>query len=66
MKFGSLNISYAKALGGFASSFKKHGAFAVLGMGGVLTILWIVLIAWAPLQLLTTAISFAVSEILSI
>jgi hypothetical protein len=66
MKFGSLNISYARRLDGLATSFKRHGSFAVLGLGGVLTIIWIVLIAWAPLQLLTSAISFAVSEMHSI
>jgi hypothetical protein len=66
MKFGSQSISYARPLEGLASSFKRHGPFAVLGLGGVLTIVWIVLIAWGPLQLLTSAISFAVSEILSI
>ena len=62
MKFGSLNISFARPLEGLASSFKRHAPFAVLGLGGVLTIIWIVLIAWVPLQLLTSAISFVVSE----
>jgi len=66
MKFSSLNISYARPLEGLASSFKRRGPVTVLGLGGVLTIIWIVLIAWAPLQLLTSAISFAVSELHSI
>jgi hypothetical protein len=66
MKLDGLSNSYARPLEGLASSFKRHGPFAVLGLGGVLTLIWIVLVAWVPLQLLTSAISFAVSEMLSI
>lgn len=66
MKLDNLSASYARPLEGIASSLKRHGPFAVLGLGGVLTLIWIVLIAWVPLQLLTSAISFAVSEMLSI
>ncbi len=66
MKLDSVSASYARPFDGLASSLKRHGPFAVLGLGGVLTLIWIVLIAWVPVQLLTTAISFAVSEMLSI
>jgi hypothetical protein len=66
VKFGRSTISYVRSLDGLASSFKQHGSVVVLSLGGVLTIVWIVLIAWVPLQLLTSAISFAVIEMLSI
>ncbi len=62
MKFGSPSISYVWPVEGLASTLKRHAPFAVLGLGGVLTVMWIVLIAWAPLQLLTSAITFAVYE----
>jgi hypothetical protein len=66
MKLDVLSISDARPLEGLASSFKRHGPFAVLGLGGVLTLIWIVLIAWVPLRLLSSAILFAVSEMVSI
>ncbi len=42
---------------GFLSSCKKQSPFAVLGLGGALTVLWIVLLAWVPVQLIYSMIA---------
>lgn len=51
------------AKSGFLLSFRKQSPFAVLGLGGALTILWIVFLAWAPVQLIVSMIAVLVREI---
>lgn len=51
------------AVRGFLTSFRKQSPFAILGLGGALTILWIVLLAWVPVQLIFSMIAVAVREI---
>jgi hypothetical protein len=48
------------------SSFKEIWPYAILGLGGVLTIAWIVLLSWIPVRLLTSALSFVFSGMTSI
>ncbi len=49
-------------MSGFLTSCKKQSPFAVLGLGGALTILWIVLLAWVPAQLFFSVITMALRE----
>jgi hypothetical protein len=49
-------------IGGFFTSFIKQSPFAILGLGGALTILWIVLLAWAPAHLIISMIAGALRE----
>jgi hypothetical protein len=46
----------------YLTAFKKHSPFAVLGLGGALTILWIVLLAWVPAQLILSMIAVVLRE----
>jgi hypothetical protein len=48
---------------GFLTSFRKQGSFVALGLGGALTILWIVVLAWVPVQLIFSVIEVVVREI---
>ena len=48
----------------FGSSFRKQGPLVALGLGGLFTILWIVLISWIPMQFIMWAISHAVTDLL--
>jgi hypothetical protein len=64
MKFRVLSLPHAARLQNLVSSFRKQGPFAILGLGGALTVLWIVLITWIPLRLITSAISRAVADLL--
>jgi hypothetical protein len=61
-----LNIGCGGALENFLCSFRKRGPAVVLGLGGALTIVWIVLITWIPFQMLVSMISLAVINLLSI
>ena len=64
MKLRVLSLTYASALEILVSFFRKQGPIAVLGLGGILTVLWIILMTWIPLWLMASAISFAVSNLL--
>ena len=64
MKARVLSITYASALEILVSSFRKQVPIAILGLGGILTVLWIVLVIWIPLWLIASAISFVVSNVL--
>ena len=55
-----------RIMSGFFTSFIKQGPFAVLGLGGALTILWIVFLAWAPAHLIFSVIAEALRGISSI
>lgn len=48
------------------SSFKELWPYAILGLGGVLTVAWIVLLSWIPVRLLTSAFSYVFGGITSI
>src|SRR5262249_25054802 len=48
------------------TSFREFSPYAILGLGGVLTIAWIVLLSWIPVRLMTSAISIAIGELNSI
>ena len=48
------------------ASFRELCPYAILGLGGVLTIAWIVLLSWFPLRLITSAISFVIGGMNSI
>ena len=61
MKSRVLSTAQAPTLG---SSFRKQGPLVALGLGGLFTILWIVLISWIPMQLIVWAISLAVTDLL--
>ena len=47
----------------FLTTFRKQSPFAILGLGGALTVLWIVLLAWVPAQLIFSMIAVAIREI---
>jgi hypothetical protein len=47
----------------FVTSVRKQTPFAVLGLGGALTILWIVLLVWAPAHLIFSMIAGALRVI---
>jgi hypothetical protein len=44
------------------ASFRDLWPYAILGLGGLLTIAWIVLLSWIPLRLITSAISMMIVE----
>ena len=48
------------------SSFKEIWPYAILGLGGVLTVAWIVLLSWIPVRLLTSAFSYVFGSMTSI
>lgn len=61
MKRHVLSTGYATTLEGVVTTFRKQGPFAILGLGGVLTIFWIVLLTSVPLRLIMSAISILIS-----
>ena len=48
------------------SSFKELWPYAILGLGGVLTVAWIVLLSWIPARLLAFAFSIVFAGMTSI
>jgi len=48
------------------TSFKDVWPYAILGLGGLLTIAWIVLLSWIPVRLITSAISIFIGGMNSI
>jgi hypothetical protein len=59
-------ISYTGALESIATHFRAQWPVAILSLGGVLTLLWVALIAWIPLRLIASAISMAINGMLTI
>ena len=53
---------YASTLENLRASFAELWPYAILGLGGVLTVLWIGLIIWIPLRLITSVISIAIGD----
>ena len=65
MKRHASSISYADAPEGIATHFKARWPLAILGLGGVLTVLWLALIVWIPLRLIASAILIAINGMLA-
>ena len=56
MNFRVLSNSHAYVV----ASFKELWPYAILGLGGLLTIAWIVLLSWIPVRLIASAISVVI------
>ena len=44
------------------TSIKDLWPYAILGLGGVLTIAWVVFLTWIPLRLIASFISLVIGE----
>ena len=62
MKIRILSAAYVTTLQNLLTSFRELWPYAILGLGGILTVLWAGLIIWIPLRLITSVISIAVSD----
>ena len=56
MNFRVLSESHACMV----ATVRELWPYAIIGLGGLLTIAWIILLTWFPLRLITSAISFVI------
>ena len=66
MKLHVLSLTYATTFEHLFSALRKQIPFAIVGLGGILTLVWIALVAWIPLRLITSVISIVITEMPSI